>query len=443
VETLVRIAGYDERIVARLEPREARFFFVTSGLAIAASLLASLGLAYGAWLAFRSVPVAFVGAFVAGPVVLNLFRMHHAGTGYSIHLPIAALELWRPSWAAPLVFFALGAMLLQPLALLALKPATDRVVAAQIAEERAELQRVGGDVRSVTDDGLIRRARATWDRPAQAGVLTALLALFMAAPALGRVFWARSVRAYERERWIGDRMFVDDAFADAQDLIHRALLEEEHYSGRLQLHFADPPYNTQPIFFGIDPRVVERDGVRFVKPENLEEEPPPPVEEPAGPPPTPEEKAAAPDEEALPENEPLFAWDDALDTGDPPEIAYLDIGRLPARVARNHPDEVASFVVAFTGRDEKEVRDLLRVAPDEMPIHRLYSEWTRLPTILMKDAGFATDHGLSRIISIIVDKPVDEVERRLRAAPRDRRLTGVFTSELARRILGKKVPPRS
>ena len=53
----------------------------------------------------------------------------------------------------------------------------------------------------------------------------------------------------------------------------------------------------------------------------------------------------------------------------------------------------------------------------------------------MKSAGFALDHGLAPLIAIAVKKPVDDVERRLRAAPPDKRVTGVFVSELARVLL--------
>jgi len=448
VETLIRIAGYDERLVARLAGDHAKFFAGASVLSVVASVLASLGMGYGAWLAFQSMVAAVFGGLVAGPVVLNLFRMHHAGTGYSIHLPIEGLARWRPSLAAAMVLSCLGAMLLQPLVLFAMKPFTDGAVASAIAAEVAELARVGGDVSTVAEDGIIRRAHATWNQPLIAVLLTLLLALLVSAPAWLRRVFVTDVRAYERLRWIDDRMFVDDAFADAQDLIHRALEDEPHYSGRLQLHFADPPYNTRPIFFGVDPLLVEREGVKFVKGEEGEAakeevpaEPPPapPPKAPPAPMPTAEEAKVAPESEAASPPAAMFAWDDSLDAGDPPDPSYLDVGRLPARVARRHPEEVVAFVVAFTGRDEQEVRDLLRVAPDDMPVHKLFSEWTRLPTILMKGAGFALDHGLSGIIAIIVDKPVDEVERRLRAAPRNRRLTGVFTSELARRILGEDV----
>ena len=42
------------------------------------------------------------------------------------------------------------------------------------------------------------------------------------------------------------------------------------------------------------------------------------------------------------------------------------------------------------------------------------------------------------VVSIITQKPVADVEKRMRAAPPDKRLTGVFAPELARRLLKKK-----
>ena len=37
------------------------------------------------------------------------------------------------------------------------------------------------------------------------------------------------------------------------------------YEGSRQ-HYADAPYNTRPLLFGFDPELLERDGVRFIKP---------------------------------------------------------------------------------------------------------------------------------------------------------------------------------
>lgn len=427
-DRLIAWAGYDPDITARLPGSAPKMFIWASALALVIAALAAAGVFYGGWLAVGSLwPAAIAGA-VAGPVVLNLFRMQHAGTGYPVFMPIERLPWWRPSLAGAVVFFFLGAMLLQPLVLLVLRPV------------------VGPGV----SFGLIAQTHATWELPLAATLCTAVFGALMATPSTLRYVFVESVRAYERERWIDDRMLVDDAFADAQDLIHRALALEPRYAGRLAVHFVDPPYNTRPLWFGVDPRAVERGQVEYTKPldeEQLPEPAPPPPEPPqSAPPPRPapvvhDEPPPPPEpaEEVTPADEPLFAWDDALDTGEPPELRFVDVGRLPGRVARQHADDITPFIVAYTGRDLDEVRGLLRAAPDDMPMHKLFSEWAKLQTILTKDAGFALDHGLSRIVAIVVGKPVDEVERRLRAAPRDRRLTGVFTSELARRILGKKV----
>ena len=39
------------------------------------------------------------------------------------------------------------------------------------------------------------------------------------------------------------------------------------------------------------------------------------------------------------------------------------------------------------------------------------------------------------LIAIAVDRPVDQVEKRLRAAPRDKKVSSVCAPELARRLL--------
>jgi hypothetical protein len=449
---LVRLAGYDTALVARLDARARRFFSVIGALSLIASIVVGLGMADGALLAFSSFAALPLGLVFAA-LTLNLYRLLHAGTGYPMHLPIEDIDDWRPGGAPALVLLALGFLVTQPLVFLALKP----WLLAALAD----------------GDGLIRRAHAAWAHPLAAAPLTAALSLLVSAPAWLRILLPSAIRSYEKERWIEGRILVDDAFADAQDAITRALEPVPGFAPPLAIHHLDPPYNTKELVYGLDPEAVERGNVKWVKYKEpppvplpapvaatpAAERAPPPAAEPAakqaakptGPPPSPR-PAPAPAAPAAPadatptppgaEEELVLSWDDPSHDADaaPPAIAFLDVGRLQVQRARAHMDEVAPFIAAFTGRSEEEVRGFLRAAPPEERVHRLFSDYKKLRSILLKDAAFALDHGLAPVVALIVQRPQADVEKRLRAAPRDKRLTGVFAPELARRLLKKNVP---
>lgn len=312
----------------------------------------------------------------------------------------------------------------------------------------------------VDGDGLIHRAHAAWDHPLLALPLTAVFSILVSAPAWLRILFPAAIRNYERELWIEGRMLVDDAYANAQDIITNLLERVPGFSGTLEVHYADPPYNTKPLVYGLDADLVERDNVKWVpytspqEPRAITPKPPRPVEAaspppPAPPPPKPKEAPApvelpppAPVEQAKAEGEELLAsWDDPSQDDDegPPAIAFFDVGRLQVKRAKQNLDAVAPFIARFTGRGEDEVRGMLRNAPDDERVHRLFGDYKKLRSILLQDAGFALDHGLAPVVSIIVQRPLADVEKRMRAAPRDKRLTGVFAPELARRLLKKRV----
>lgn len=599
-------AGFDRRVLWTLNPEHKNAFVIMSAACAASTVIVGLGALYGGAVATGSVLIGLLLAAGSMLVVANMYRLLNAASGFPLHEPIARLELWKPGWAAIVVLLVLGVIMMQPVVL-------------------ALMSVVHGK-----SGGLITQGLATWHYPITAGFLTFCFAALMSASAWLRRFFLDAVRAYERERWIEQRMFVDDAYAEAQEVIHEALDGTPGYE-RTQQHYADPPYNTRPLLFGFDPELLERDGVRFIKPakkiaderELLEEEkaerksPPRPDEEP------PDERAEAPKDEApedeeeafkparddelledlqdaiedadeamkradealkepLPEDdeeeradeeqledeaeeraeeqdeedeeernddepdealdeeeereedeeereqdkedeeeepeEPFQAVrddelledvqdaiedaddaieradealkddeerrrreeedarereeeeankedlpdetpeedraDDAIDEADdlfgddddeddeevpPPALHYLEIGRMLPPRARRHMDEVAPFIASLTHRDEPVVRGLIRVAPDDLPMHRLFSEWKSLRSILLHNAGFALDHNMASIISIAVGRPTADVTRRLKAAPRDRRLAGVFAPELARKLLGRKI----
>jgi hypothetical protein len=567
MEELPLYAGFDRRILWTLSPEDRNAFVILSAAAAASTAIVGIGALYGGTVATGSFLVGVLLAAASVLVVGNMFRLLNAGAGFPLHEPIARLELWKPGLASVVVLLLLGAIMMQPVVL-------------------ALMSVVHGK-----SGGIIAQGLATWRYPVLAGLLTFFFASLMSASAWLRRFFLSSVRAYERERWIEHRMFVDDAYAEAQEIIHDALNGLPGYQG-MQQHYADPPYNTRPLLFGFDPELLERDGVRFIRPakeiaderERLPEEqeelkkverkkdgstPPqqapveetkasaeqaieehavnaPAVEEQADDERAVEEQAEdaqaveeqaveeqaveeqaveeqaseldaasetaaeaepfqplrddelledmqeaiddgddaikqadealkeeerraeeahddeedeaqaeerAPRAEEIPEQAPEEERaDDAIDEADdlfddddddeelpPPTLHYLEIGRMLPPRARRHVDDVAPFIASLTHRDEAVVRGLIRVAPDDLPMHRLFSEWKSLRSILLHNAGFALDHNMASIISIAVGRPTPDVVRRLKAAPRDRRLAGVFAPELARKLLGKRI----
>jgi hypothetical protein len=140
---------------------------------------------------------------------------------------------------------------------------------------------------------------------------------------------------------------------------------------------------------------------------------------------------------AATEDEVSTSWDDASHDHDPnpPAVAFFDIGRLQVKRAREHMDVAAPFIAKFVDRPESEVRAALAAAPEDARVHRLFDDYKKLRSILMKDARFALDHGLAPVVAIVTQRSVADVEKRMRAAPPDKRLTGVFAPELARRLL--------
>lgn len=459
---LLRAIGYDPEIVDGLSAGHRRFFAAAAVASVVAALIVGLGTGYGGWLTLGPVVAVVLG--VAGFLFLvNLLRLHHAGSGYPLHLPIEDIGKWSPAGTASVVLFLLGVLLAQPVAFLVLKPRLDAQVAHHIAEQRAVRAQLG--VNTETADGVILRATVAWRDPITTGSLVGVLALLVALPALLRRFGAGAVRAYESERWIRERMFVDDEFAHAQDAITNLLLDMPTFSGTLQVHYADPPYNTIPLIYGLDPELIVEGGLKFVRPGKVdgdavimpEEAPPTPTPTPTPPPPPPPAHVPAPPPTPPPKPAPAtpaarapvegedvaqnLNWDDDRDDArtEPPAPHFFDVGRSQIKRAREHVDTTAPVIARYTGRPESEVRAILKAAPDDARLHRVFPEWKKLPTILLKDAGFALDFNLAPVLSIIVEKPVADVERRLRAAPREKRLPGVFAPELARRLLNKKI----
>lgn len=97
-----------------------------------------------------------------------------------------------------------------------------------------------------------------------------------------------------------------------------------------------------------------------------------------------------------------------------------------------------AFCARYLELSAGEVLQALRAAPDDAPLHAVFPAWGRLPTVLLKSASVALELGLAPLIAIAVGRPTDQIERRLRAVPGDRKVSSVFAPELARRILREK-----
>jgi hypothetical protein len=113
----------------------------------------------------------------------------------------------------------------------------------------------------------------------------------------------------------------------------------------------------------------------------------------------------------------------------------MSAGRTTAAQARTDKGGLVLFLTVYLEKPRDEVLRALAAAPADAPLFKVFPEWNKLPTLLLKSAGFAIDAGLAPLVAIAVDKPVEQVERRLRAAPRDKKVSGVFAPELARRLL--------
>jgi hypothetical protein len=488
---ILRLCGYDDAIVARLSRSDARFFVFGAALSIVAAVVPAVSMAYGALLTVGpwAAPWFFI-AVVA--FVLNLLRLHHAGSGYPLHHPIERIDGWRPAGAAVVVLFVLGVFFTQPLVLLVLRSALDTELAERATDSAAVQQGLGViDVKAPVF-GLIARSHAAWDHHAFTAIVLSLgFSFLVCAPTLLRRTGARAVRLYESERWIAERELVDDAWAENLDDVTAILTETAPgFSGRLQIHTADPPYNTRPLHFGLDPALLAPGRVRFVRPKGRID-PVPPLTFPAVPeggpsepgssssplPPTlparlssaepgllpslpppagllPEAVSAVPallpppPEPSPPEplpgpgthrsGSPMRATSSA-DLSVSAETwaghSAMGTGRMTVAQARGDIAGLLLFLTVYLEKPRDEIVRTLAAAPADAPLFKAFPEWNKLPTLLLKSAGFALDAGLAPLIAIAVDKPVLQVERRLRAAPRDKKVSGVFAPELARRLL--------
>jgi len=485
MQALFSLCGYDVTLIDRVGRGERVFFVVSAALSLVAVLLAGAGMAYGFVLTLG--PWAAAPAFVVAALfVLNLLRLQHAGSGYPLHLPIEAIHTWRPGFAGVLILMVFGVLLSQPIVFLLQKPWLDPVVARHVADAAAVRAALGLDAAPVAD-GLILRGRAAWsEHLGVSALLTTLCSLLLASPAILRFLGVAAVRDYESERWIADRILVDDEWAVARDVIEDTLVvTAPGWRPPLVVPFADPPYNTRPLIFGLDPADLVEGRLRFVRlPRSQREKTPvvPPAATPwwaalepkapvTMPPPTttttttttttapaataPTTTATAPaSTTTTPTTQPApttttpattttAAPGPTPDRGDDDDETIagnvVDVGRLRAAEARRSI-KVMALCARYLELSAGEVLQTLRAADDDAPLHTVFPAWGRLPTLLLKPAGVALELGLAPLIAIAVGRPTDQIERRLRAVPADRKVSSVFAPELALRLLREKPP---
>jgi hypothetical protein len=481
---VLSFVGYDPAIVLRLKQSDARFFVGGSAIALLATGLVSTSAGYGTALTLGVAAAPLVALAVAF-FFLNLLRLHHAGSGYPLHKPIEDIDRWRPAGAAVVVLFVLGLFLTHPLVLWVLRPIIDDVLAARAAEAAAVRAGLGVDAAPVVV-GLIARTRAAWDEALLPTVgLSLLFATVVCAPALLRRTGARAVRLYESERWVNERMLVDDAWAENLDGVTAILTATAPgFVPPLAIHYADPPYNTRPLVFGLDPALFVTGRLRLKRggktdaspvwppPSTSTAPPPPPPPTPPTPPTQATPTATSPTLERLPSapTTPQATPTTGPRAEGPPERlpsapttpttttttttttatstttarspsswagkSVVPVSRMTAAEVRGSDDDgLLLFVALYLEKPRDEVVSALNAAAPDAPLHKVFPEWNKLPTLLLKSAGFALDAGLASLIAIAVDKPRDQVERRLRAAPRDKKVSGVFAPELARIVL--------
>jgi hypothetical protein len=481
------LCGYDASLIAKVSRGERAFFVVSAAFTLVAVFLAGSGMAYG--FVLTSGPWAALPAFAAGALfVLNLLRLQHAGSGYPLHLPIEDIQSWRPGLAGLWVLLVFGLLLGQPLVILLQKPWLDDVVAARIADANAVRQALGLETSAVVD-GLIVRGSAAWSEHfAASALLTVVCALILAAPALLRFIGASAVRDYESERWIADRILVDDEWAVARDVIETTLtFSAPGWRPPLVVPFADPPYNTRPLIFGIDTADIVEGRLRLTRLPRAKREATPVLPPPRAPwwaeldlvqrpPSEPSESAQSPEpsepsvrassthaaaassaptppsiEFAASPAPPRAPAPNPMDTSSPTEGAasvpsrgvlvgsVVEVGRIAAGQARGSV-AVMALCARYLECSGAEVFRALREAPDDAPLHTVFPSWGRLPTVLLKPASVALDLGLAPLIAIAVGRPTEQVERRLRAVAGDQKVSSVFAPELARRLLREKTP---
>ncbi len=412
---VIALSGYDPRLVMLLPRVHARWFVASALCSAGASIVVGLGGGYGMWLATDSGWVAAAVGVALALVFLNLYRLLHAGTGFPTHWPIDALAWWTPSWVSVAVFVVLGSLLGQP-----------AVVWCASMFDRT------------TPTGLLAQLHALWRTPMTALLWSTVLMVLTSLPAWFRRVHTSAVRAYEQQRWLDERMLVDDAFADGQEQITQLLARVPGFAPPLQLHYADPPYNTRALVFGLELHALDdgRSTVRAdddgVAPATAAPARSAPIVVPAAvplPPLQPQEEAAT-----------TSLWDSPEDDAKTaaPAHDFLAMGRAQSLRAQQHIDAVTPFLARHLDLPEAQVRERIGQAAAHARVHAIFPEYKSLRTVLLKDAGYALDAGLAPILAIVTQRTVAEVERRLRAAPRDQRLAGVFTSELARRLLKQR-----
>jgi hypothetical protein len=479
------LCGYDVSLIDKVGAGERAFFVVSAILSLLAAGLAGAGMGYGAVLTVGILPSP-LAAVAAAAFVMNLLRLQHAGSGYPLHAPIEDIHAWRPALAGVVVLFVFGCLIVQPLVFLVERPFIDPVLEARAAELALVRAGLGLQTAGVVDHGfgLLARGRAAYSElTVISSALTVVFALLVAGPALLRVVGVRVLRHYESERWITERIVVDDEWAWARECIEETLVAlTPNFHPPLTTPFADPPYNTRPLIFGIDPKDIVEGRLRFTRVSRKKTAATPAIpasaepwwsglifsgsplpDVPAPPPPAPpappvDAPAAAPTPSVTTSDTPTpptvtamkTATATATATATPPTTATAtppttattsltvgDVSGMSAKVARENVRAMA-VCARYLDLPPGEVLATLRAADDDALVRGLFPAWSKLSTILPHRADVALLLGLAPVVAVVVGRDADAVERRLRAVPGESRLEVIFAPELARRLLRER-----
>lgn len=249
MDDVASLAGLDPRLLRRVPPRAQAAYARQAWLGLLSAALAGVSIAYAAVLAAVGPASTLLIGLFAFLFVFNLVRLHHGGGGRPIEGEWDDIDTWRPSLWPTLVLLVLGALMMQGLCLLAMRPFL-----------------LSWLPRHLHENGLLAHAHEAWRHPALMGACTLGFAVLFAAFAWGKYFMLSAVRAYERQRWALGRAIVDRLSAVNDELIVAALADEPGFAGEVTHHFANPPYNTHRVLFGVDEGQVEKTGLRFLPP---------------------------------------------------------------------------------------------------------------------------------------------------------------------------------
>jgi hypothetical protein len=231
---VVSLLGFDRALVSELGARSAGRITGLALWGLFPVVSSGASAAYLVWLSEHHLGAALTIGSAVSALVLNLLRLHNAGSGPAPHHTAKDAERWAPGGGAVLVLGLLGALTAQPL-LAGLERSAQRSL---VQEHRAELllnHRSQSAADHVTSDAeVVRhleqcefvtlRLALTWQQPARPLALTGLFtALYLGPLLLGHLTHLRPLREYQRLRWEQARGLVLSEELHTQVLVAREL----------------------------------------------------------------------------------------------------------------------------------------------------------------------------------------------------------------------------